>query len=235
MDIRTATINELVKVVCSRIRRFNGIILSFKFWIDSQQFEVSNGVELRRLLLQIFSHKIIVVKVVVTTPLKLFSEWKLSEVLELYGLGDKVDQFQCCHEPANSCISDLIASLKEAYSTTPLTQYTEATKSIYTWIIVSKIVAVFNSTFDQPSFKTTPHDPIEGPYGKRPVDYSTKILATGTVVRITEVKREDIEAGIAQNMVQLESVMTGTKRKAVEMEDMEETDVGKGIRMRRDP
>ena len=83
-----------------------------------------------------FSQKINVVKVFITTSQKLFSEWKLEEVFNLYGLGEKVDftkfdPFKCCGEPANGYISDLLDGLKEAYLRTPLNQFTEATKSIY--------------------------------------------------------------------------------------------------------
>ena len=168
------------------------------------------------------SQKIHAVKVVITTPQKAFSEWKLKEVFELYGLGERadltlLDQFECCREPAQGCIPGLIDNLKEAYSSTPFGQSSEATKSIYTWVFLSKIVAVFNSKSDQ-KFRITPQDPIEGPYGKGPVDYSINIPASNTIMRITKIKREDILAGIAQNMVQIESVTAGRKRKADEMD-----------------
>ena len=96
----------------------------------------------------------------ITTPQKLFSEWKLKEVFELYGLGERLnfsrfDRFECRREPADSYISDLIASLKEAYLSTPFSQFTEATKSMYTWIFLCKSVAVFNSTSNQMIFNIT--------------------------------------------------------------------------------
>ena len=145
-------------------------------------------------------------------------------MFDLYGLGEKVnfakfDPFKCCREPANGYISDLVASLKEAHLTTPLSQYAKATKSIYTWIFLSKVVAVFNLTHGE-IFRITPQDPIVGQYGRGPVDYSINIPASGTVVVITEVQREDYDTGIAQNMVQIESVTAGKKR------EIEDTDAG---------
>ena len=72
-----------------------------------------------------------------------------------------------------------------------------------------------------------------GQYGRGPVDYSINIPASGTIVGITEVKREDILTGIAQNMVQIESVTGGKKRKAAGIEDtdagMEVTDAEESI------
>ena len=143
-------------------------------------------------------------------------------MFELYGLGERadltlLDQFECCREPAQGCIPGLIDNLKEAYSSTPWTQHTEATNSIYTWVFLSKIVAVINSKSDQ-QFRITPQDPVMGPYGRGPVDYSINVPASNTIMRITKIKREDILTGIAQNMVQIESVTAGRKRKADEMD-----------------
>ena len=176
--------------------------------------------------------KIHAVKVVVSTPQKPFSEWKLEEVFELYGLGENpnlrlLPEFECCREPVQGCIPGLIDNLKEAYSSTPLIQHTS--KSIYTWVFLSKIVAVINSKSDQ-QFRITPQYPVMGPYGRGPVDYSINVPASGTIVGITEAKREDFQAGIAQNMVQIESVTAGKKRKADEMDDVDADAKPKPIR-----
>lgn len=68
----------------------------------------------------------------------------MREVFELYGIGNgtRVDL-------------DLIEPLEyliEADSSTPLRQQTEATKSIFTWIFLNKIIVDFNSQF-KPKFK----------------------------------------------------------------------------------
>ena len=92
--------------------------------------------------------------------------------VRVIGLGKKadtmlLDEFECCCEPVQGCIPGLIDNLKEAYSSTPLDQNSEATKSIYTWVFLSKIVAVVNSKSDQ-QFIITPQDPVMGPYGRGP-------------------------------------------------------------------
>ena len=154
VDIQTVTINELAKFVCLKIERFEGLILSFTFEINTQKYDISNDDELRRVLSMYCKQKIHAVKVVVTTPQKPFSEWKLKEAMELYGFGETANirllpPFECCREPVEGCIPGLIDNLKEANSSTPFRQYSEATKSIYTWVFLSKIVAVFNSKSDQ--------------------------------------------------------------------------------------
>ena len=77
MDIRTETINRLAKVVCWRVERFKGLVLSFTFGIGAQEYAVPDDDALRKVLLMMFSQGIRGVKVFIKTPPKQFSEWKL--------------------------------------------------------------------------------------------------------------------------------------------------------------
>ena len=59
----TVTINQLAKFVCSKIQRFEGqrfegLILSFAFEINTQKYEISDDNELRRVLSMFRSQKI---------------------------------------------------------------------------------------------------------------------------------------------------------------------------------
>ena len=53
----------------------------------------------------------------------------------------------------------------------------------------------------KPKFTLTPQSDIQGRYGQGLVDYA--IEGSGEVVGITEVKKENMEQGIAQNAVQI--------------------------------
>lgn len=61
----------------------------------------------------------------------------------------------------------------------------------------------------------SPQRLVEGDNGKGAADYLIEMLS-GPAVGDTEVKREDITAGVAQNMVQIEAVLNGIRRRAGE-------------------
>ena len=65
-------------------------------------------------------------------------------------------------------------------------------------------------------FSIGPERKIEGYYGEGPFDYTIEMKGTGGVVGVTEVKENDFQKGVAQNAVQIESVLWGRKRKADE-------------------
>ena len=66
-----------------------------------------------------------------------------------------------------------------------------------------------------------PEERINGPHGTGPVDYMIKSVTSLEIVGVTEVKKDDIEQGIAQCAVQLESVIDNyRKRRAKEIEEV---------------
>ena len=61
-----------------------------------------------------------------------------------------------------------------------------------------------------------PEEYITGTNGKRNVDYAIHKKGSG-IVGVTEVKREDFNQGVAQNVVQMESLISRRKRGAAEL------------------
>ena len=103
---------------------------------------------------------------------------------------------------------------------TPLFSGKEAGKSSY---VRSILVAALRGFIveSKPKSTLTPQSDIQGRYGQGPVDYA--IEGSGEVVGITEVKKENMEQGIAQNAVRIESALPRRKRKAEVMEKGEAT------------
>lgn len=52
-----------------------------------------------------------------------------------------------------------------------------------------------------------PQKKLRGKHGHGPVDFALESRHTRATVAVTEVKREDIKQGIAQNVVQLEACL----------------------------
>lgn len=91
----------------------------------------------------------------------------------------------------------------------------EATRSLYTYCIISHTVDLLFPD----AFRLLPEYYLEGLNGRGPVDYVIEQAKTRSLVGVTEVKREDFEKGVAQNMVQLETIVEDQKRKAEDMSD----------------
>ncbi|RPB24235.1 hypothetical protein L211DRAFT_848975 [Terfezia boudieri ATCC MYA-4762] len=115
--------------------------------------------------------------------------------------------------------------------TTPLLREShEATHSLYVHSFLSAVVSDFIPDSLEPAFMESgflayepkvvifPEQYITGRNGKGPVDYAIE-MEGGRVVGVTEVKREDFCQGVAQNAVQIVSILSRRKLKAGELDE----------------
>src|SRR5215471_6589385 len=79
-------------------------------------------------------------------------------------------------------------------------------------------------SFYKDNFKLIPEKLIEGRNGQGNLDYAIECRSTGRILGLIEVKREDFMKGFAQASVQMESSLTGRKRKANEINDEQDVD-----------
>ncbi|CAG8605305.1 5945_t:CDS:2, partial [Acaulospora morrowiae] len=158
-------------------------------------------------------------KVQIDTVQKPFSDWKLSKVCELLGLASGIDEFptfdcgidKLDSEKAKDLMAHLCKDLRLRYKA--IHGETEATRSEY----VSPFLVTATSLFDG-LVKLYPQLYVAGKYGRGPLDFCLRLL--GVIIGVVEVKKEDFDQGMAQNVIQLHSSLeTNRKRKHDEIED----------------
>ncbi|KAF7730081.1 hypothetical protein EC973_003027 [Apophysomyces ossiformis] len=92
---------------------------------------------------------------------------------------------------------------------------TEATQSIFVASFLLKVTTIFHEELYLAAEKY-----LSGRLGIGPVDYSVHSRQTNDyVLGVTEVKKENFNQGVAQNVVQLESALTQRKRKRTRDDD----------------
>jgi hypothetical protein len=78
----------------------------------------------------------------------------------------------------------------------------EATRSLY---VRSFLVAAVRCFKDHIVLR--PQKKLRGRHGHGPVDFALESRHTSATVGVTEIKRDDLKKGIAQNVVQLEACL----------------------------
>src|SRR5690606_21585297 len=100
----------------------------------------------------------------------------------------------------------------------------ESSHSAYVYSFLKAVVNDLKSTPESKGTRFTlrQEKEISGEYGEGPVDYAIT-TNHGVVVGVTEVKKKDFEKGVAQNVVQMDSVLMGSrKRKADDIDGTDE-------------
>ncbi|RUS21387.1 hypothetical protein BC938DRAFT_475421 [Jimgerdemannia flammicorona] len=113
-------------------------------------------------------------------------------------------------------LKHLIEDLKLLRRTTEVDLSNEATRSLY----VDRFIVAAVSSFDKDVI-VRPQKQLRGRHGQGPVDLGLESRHTTNTLGVTEIKKDDIKKGIAQNALQLEAFLTvSRKRKRGEvMED----------------
>ncbi|CAG8618498.1 12849_t:CDS:2, partial [Ambispora leptoticha] len=93
-------------------------------------------------------------------------------------------------------LDKLMLELKTCLATTPINLSYEATKIIYTYLYLASAVSLFEILI-----RIWPEKLIEGKNGQGKTDYVMESCATGQIISVVEVKREDFLQGIAQASV----------------------------------
>uniref|UniRef100_A0A1D1YXI6 Transcription initiation factor TFIID subunit taf73 n=1 Tax=Anthurium amnicola TaxID=1678845 RepID=A0A1D1YXI6_9ARAE len=199
---------------------------------DSEKYSPRNDQELREMLHIFVSKNISKFTVIIETPSKAFSDWTLSSVCQLYGLGGESEDLSMAAFPTFSCgntkpsqesLEGLMAELKSRIDNTPINLLSiEAAKSLY---VYSYLLAGANNF--KGKFEIRPQKVISGPNGHGPLDFAIDLRKTAKTVGVTEVKKDDFVKGVAQCAVQLESALSNRKRKANEMEEEKNVFAGK--------
>ena len=103
-----------------------------------------------------------------------------------------------------------------------ITSANEATRCEYISRIIYGVASIYGG-----EIKVYPQYEISGSHGKGPVDWAIKIR--NIIITITEVKKEDINQGIAQNAIQLQtSIQRNPKKRTYDTAGLQE-DVMYGI------
>lgn len=216
VDLDSVKLTDLHTLIAVEYPKFENTTLVFRFRLDNHIEQPSTDQGLRKLLHRLATEDRMTVKITVATPAKPYSEWTLSAVKKLFGLTetDRFPRFNCgTTPPTKSSLEQLRRELKLRIDNTPIDEESpEASKSLY---IYSYLLAAVDN-FKQ-MFIVLPEEQIDGPHGTGPVDYMIKSIATLDIVGVTEVKKRDLSKGIAQCVIQLESVIT-RKRKVDEKE-----------------
>jgi hypothetical protein len=156
------------------------------------------------------------------TPTKNFSAWTFKDVCEEYNLSEAYDPGLAVIPPftdikAAALDSDfekrMLVQLKDEVETyvdvLNLIGANEWTKSI----IVGAFLANATRLFKEDLYLAAQRN-LSGRRGNGPVDFSVHSRKSyDYTLSVTEVKKDDIVQGVAQNIVQLESALTAKKRK----------------------
>jgi hypothetical protein len=163
--------------------------------------------------------------VALETPTKKYSDFTLKEVNSLYRISNMETPTMSdlppftgiSKEPLNSkrhkeSLRRLLEELDSRIQAIPSDNFAnEATCSAYVCSFLTQAVLIFNG-----ELTLAPERPVRGNHGHGKVDYAIEALAedgSRLVLGVTEVNHEEYGKGLAQNIVQLESSLTGRKRK----------------------
>ena len=227
VDLDSVKLTDLQSLIANEYPKFENPTLSFRFRLDNHiTEEPSNDQHLQHLLRRLVIQDQMTVKVTVTTPAKPYSDWTMSSVRRLFGLGesDRFPPFSCgTISPTKPSLEQLRRELKLRTENTPIDEQSpEASRSLYTYSYL--LAAVDN--FKQ-KFIILPEQRVDGPYGVGLVDYMITSISTSEIVGVTEVKKDDVSQGIAQCVVQLQSVIT--RKRKVDEEEQESPRTAFGI------
>lgn len=234
VNITTATLDNLGETISDAYpEEYKDNALKFTFNLKYDISIVSDK-DLRTVLRDLVETDEKTIRVQVKTLTRPFSEYTLEMVAKIYGLGvEQSNQpveldifprytFGTTSMRDSKLFSHLVEDLRLCCSTTPLDGAPEAVHSLYVHSFLKAVAADTMSTSDVPrqNIIIRPEKYIKGKFGKGPVDYAIT-LSNGAIVGVTEVKREDFRKGVAQNAVQIESILP-QKRKAEDMDDSDE-------------
>jgi len=89
----------------------------------------------------------------------------------------------------------------------PISGSNEATRCEFISSVIYGIASCFGG-----KIKVYPQHEISGSHGKGPVDWAIKV--GDTIIAITEAKREDLDQGIGQNVIQLQAASQRNKKRS---------------------
>ena len=152
-----------------------------------------------------------------------FTDYTFPMVCNLFGLPENHQLFPkliyntipLTGTSESNALKHLLAELQLRWDTTGIDMSNEATHSEYVYSFLVAAASLYKG-----SIVIRPQQQIRGNYGRGPVDFALEARA-GSILGVTEVKKEDFKKGIAQNLVQLESAFSCKKRKYSDITNLE--------------
>ncbi|KAG0180648.1 hypothetical protein DFQ28_001073 [Apophysomyces sp. BC1034] len=224
-DINTATLDKFKKAIFVEYPQFDDDDhLEIYLYINAAQrpTKLSDDEQLQQTLKVARKEYNGKLTISLECPSKNFSAWTLQEVCLEYGITDVIrpsignfmpfdgiqsDPLQTPLHQTN--LQELIQEVRTRRLGLNMDDPTEATRSIFVASFLLKATTIFHEELYLAAEKY-----LSGRRGNGPVDYSVHSRQTNDyTLGVTEVKNEDFNQGVAQNVVQLESALTQRKRK----------------------
>ena len=229
VNLNSVKLTDLRAFILKAYPKFENTTLFFRFRIKDGTEQPDTDKDLQKLLYRLVTNDETTIRITVTTPTKPYSDWTLPAVRGLFGLAENASfpAFSCGSIPPTAeSLTQLKNELKLRIMNTPfIIGSPEASKSLYTYSYLISAVENFKK-----QFHVMPEEKIDGPHGTGPVDYMIKSVTSDEIVGVTEVKKDDMEQGIAQCAIQLESVVDNyRKRKAEEIEEVNQGRPGRAF------
>lgn len=156
------------------------------------------------------------------TPSKNFSAWTFKDVCDEYNLSESFDPYVGNIPPftdieaaaldsdlEKKMLAQLIEEIESKVEVLNLIGANEATKSMIVGAFLVKATRLFNEDLYLAAQRH-----LSGRRGNGPVVFSVHTRKSfDCTLCVTEVKKDDLVQGVAQNIVQLESALTAKKRK----------------------
>ena len=219
IDIANITIKEFLDNIFLRFPNLQADNVVLNFIVNRERFTPTSDNQLQQALQQFANGNIKRIIVIVGTPQLCFSSYTYERIAQLYDLIDddnplkSIPTFTCGTKSvdnnplAREAFQKLLVEINTRLIGIPLESANEASKSAYTLSFLLLVISLFNkSLYISPEFR------IQGPKGRGNVDFAIMSTAKRLVIGVTEIKKDDINQGIAQNMIQLDSALTTRKR-----------------------
>jgi len=155
----------------------------------------------------------------IDTAQQAFSSWTFARVKTLFGL--KADSYDTL-----ATFEAGVADTPEEHRTVVLNELlrrnkvfpaiagaNEATRSEYISVVLSGVASLFDDVTICPQYE------LAGSHGKGPVDWAIK--SNDTIIAITEAKKEDLNQGVGQNVIQLQAAHQRNRKRTRDEADLE--------------
>ncbi|KAG0204261.1 hypothetical protein BGX31_003187 [Mortierella sp. GBA43] len=223
-NVNTATIDEMKRILFQEFPQYthDDFVEIFVYTGFPKPERVRDDGHLRNVLRACKSTSKSKLTISLESPSKNFSAWTFKDVCTEYSLSDAVEpsiaviprftEIQAAPLDSKLHIDTLDQLMKEVElrnRALQLQSSNEATKSI----VVASFLLSATRLFEEDLFLESQRN-LSGRRGHGPVDFSVHSRQSlDHTLGVTEVKKEDIRQGVAQNIVQLEAALTSKKRK----------------------
>ncbi|KAG9071583.1 hypothetical protein KI688_005796 [Linnemannia hyalina] len=223
--IDTVTVSDLMKVLVEFYPQYdhdNYVELHFYITGSSPPEPIRDDEDLRRVLRVAKTQSMKQLTISLTTPTKGFSAWTFKDVVSEYNLSEStgvgievlppftdIQAASLNSEPEKKVLENLLSEVGLRVDVLKLLGANEATRSM----VVASFLLAATKLFEEDLYLASQRD-LSGRRGNGALDFSVHPRTTHScTLGVTEVKKENLPQGVAQNIVQLEAALTTKKRK----------------------